>query len=164
MRKTVKKGKKRRGRGYGSGRGGHTSSRGQKGQKSRTNLNILFEGVKFKKSYYKRLPIRRGKGKFKSQKKPLIVKLAYLEVFPSGSKVDIDSLVSKGVVRKADAEKYGVKILGDGEFKKKLTIEVPISKSAAKKIEKAGGKVLVDGNKSPKIKKKKESKKAKKAK
>ena len=162
MKKTVTKGKKRLGRGYGSGKGGHTSSRGQKGQKSRTSLNILFEGVKFKKSYYKRLPLRRGKGKFKSRSKPLVVKIAYLEVFPSGSKVNVDSLIAKGIVRESDAKKYGVKVLGNGECKKKLTIEVPISKSAAKKIEKAGGKVLVDGgDKSSNKTKKKESKKAK---
>ena len=42
--------KKRLGRGYGSGVGGHTSNRGQKGQKSRTDLHILFEGLKVKKS------------------------------------------------------------------------------------------------------------------
>lgn len=56
--------KKRLGRGYGSGKGGHTSSRGQKGQKSRAKLGILFEGMKVKKSLLKRLPKARGKGKF----------------------------------------------------------------------------------------------------
>jgi len=160
MQKTVTKGKKRLGRGYGSGRGGHTSSRGQKGQKSRSNLNILFEGVKFKKSYYKRLPIRRGKGKFKSSSKPLVVKIAYLEVFPSGSKVNINSLVKRGIVKQSDAQKYGVKVLGNGECKKKLTIEVPISKSAAKKIEKAGGKVVIERGKDIKKTKSNKPKKA----
>ena len=161
MQKTITKSKKRLGRGYGSGKGGHTSSRGQKGQKSRSSLNILFEGVKFKKSYYKRLPLRRGKGKFKSQNKPLVVKIAYLEVFPSGSKVNIDSLVAKGIVKQTDAEKYGVKILGNGECKKKLTIEVPISKSAAKKIEKSGGKIVGSEPAKPKESKSKKTKTAK---
>lgn len=59
---------KRLGRGYGSGKGGHTSGRGQKGQKARGSVNILFEGVKVKKSFFKRLPLLRGKGKFKTRK------------------------------------------------------------------------------------------------
>lgn len=55
---------KRLGRGIGSGKGGHTSSRGQKGQKSRGSVHVLFEGMKMKKSLLKRLPKARGKGKF----------------------------------------------------------------------------------------------------
>jgi large subunit ribosomal protein L15 len=62
--KVVTKSKKRLGRGMGSGKGSHTSSRGQKGQKSRKDLHILFEGLKTKKSFLKRLPLLRGKGKF----------------------------------------------------------------------------------------------------
>lgn len=62
--KVVQRSKKRLGRGYGSGKGGHTSSRGQKGQGSRGKIGILFEGVKMKKSFLKRLPLARGKGKF----------------------------------------------------------------------------------------------------
>lgn len=60
---------KRLGRGYGSGKGGHTCGRGQKGQKSRTKIHILFEGVKVKKSTLKKLPLLRGKGKFLAKKK-----------------------------------------------------------------------------------------------
>lgn len=63
--KVVTKRKKILGRGIGSGKGGHTSSRGQKGQKSRGGVHILFEGMKTKKSLIKRLPLMRGKGKFK---------------------------------------------------------------------------------------------------
>lgn len=140
--KIVEKSKKRVGRGYGSGKGGHTTGRGQKGQKSRSNLGVLFEGIKVKKSFIKRLPLRRGKGKFKPKDKPLIVNLTYLNLFPAGAKVNIDSLVKNGIVDRKEAKEYGVKILGDGEIKKKLTVEVPTSKSAAKKIEKAGGKVI----------------------
>lgn len=65
--KIVSKSKKRLGRGMGSGKGSHTSSRGQKGQKSRGGLHILFEGLKTKKSFLKRLPLQRGKGKFKGR-------------------------------------------------------------------------------------------------
>lgn len=139
--KVVARRKKRRGRGYGSGKGGHTTGRGQKGQKSRTKIGILFEGVKVKKSLIKRLPLQRGKGRFKAKAKPLVVKLSYLNLLPSGTKVDITALVKFGIVKRDDAERYGVKILGDGKLTKKLTISLPISNSAAKKVEKAGGKI-----------------------
>lgn len=138
----VKRSSKRKGRGYGSGRGGHTSGRGQKGQKSRKSVGILFEGVKVKKSLLRRLPLRRGKGKFKAKDKPVIVKISLLNLLPNGSNVDVDALIKANIVEKNDAQKYGVKILGDGEVKRKLTIALPISKSALKKIEKAGGKIL----------------------
>jgi len=145
--KIVSRGKKRLGRGYGSGKGGHTVGRGQKGQKSRGSIGILFEGVKMKKSLIKRLPLRRGKGKFKAKSKPIIIKMAYLEILPSGSNVTLELLINSGIVDKKDAEMYGVKVLGDGEIKKKLTIAVPISKSAAKLIKKAGGKVASESEK-----------------
>lgn len=63
--KIKQRSQKRLGRGYGSGKGGHTSSRGQKGQKSRTKVNVLFEGIKVKKSLIKKLPFQRGRGKNK---------------------------------------------------------------------------------------------------
>lgn len=152
--KTVSKKKKRVGRGYGSGKGGHTVGRGSKGQKARSKPGLLFEGVKMKKSFIKRLPLARGKGKFKPQDKPIIVKLAYLNLLPTGSKVDIGMLVKHGIVRDADAQKYGVKILGDGDLKKKLKVYLPISKSAAKKITKAGGEVIKENEKKVKKPKK----------
>lgn len=64
-----RKSKKRVGRGYGSGKGGHTSGRGQKGQKARGKISPLFEGTKVKKSLIQRLPLQRGKGKFKPKRK-----------------------------------------------------------------------------------------------
>ena len=140
--KVVARKKKRVGRGYGSGRGGHTVGRGTKGQKARSKVGILFEGVKMKKSFIKRLPLQRGKGKFKAKDKPLVVKLSYLGPLPASSKVDTDLLAKHGIVKKEDAKKYGVKILGNGKVNKKFTILLPISNSAAQKIEKAGGKVI----------------------
>lgn len=133
--------KKRLGRGYGSGKGGHTASRGQKGQKARRHIGILFEGLKMKKSLIKRLPFRRGKDKFKAKDKPMIVNLGALALMPAGSEVSVKSLVDAGIVEKNDASKYGVKILGDGESPKNLTIMLPISKSAAEKVLAAGGKI-----------------------
>src|SRR3990172_716811 len=87
LKKVVTGRRKRLGRGYGSGKGGHTVGRGQKGQKSRRAMGILFEGVKMKKSFIKRLPLRRGKGKFGPKKKTIIVKTAYLNILPSGAKI-----------------------------------------------------------------------------
>ena len=66
--KVVGKRKKRVGRGYGSGKGGHTTGRGQKGQKARGSKHVLFEGLKVKKSMLKRVPLMRGKGKFKPKR------------------------------------------------------------------------------------------------
>ena len=140
--KIIKRGKKRLGRGYGSGKGGHTVGRGQKGQKARGKIGILFEGVKMKKSLIKRLPLRRGKGKFKAKNKPLVVNLKALNILPDLSVVDVSLLIDKGIIDRSDAKNYGVKILGDGEIKKKLIIKMPISKKAAQKIKKAGGKVV----------------------
>ncbi len=141
--KVVTKRPKRLGRGYGSGRGGHTVGRGQKGQKARGSLGILFEGMKMKKSIFKRLPLRRGKGKFKSSDKPLVVNLEVLNLLPAGTTVNLETLVNSGIVDKKDAQIFGVKILGEGVLTKRLTIAAPISNSARKKVEKAGGKVNV---------------------
>ncbi|OGM33374.1 50S ribosomal protein L15 [Candidatus Woesebacteria bacterium RIFCSPHIGHO2_01_FULL_44_21] len=141
MLKVKSKSKKRVGRGYGSGKGGHTSGRGQKGQKARTSVGILFEGVKVRKSLLNRLPFKRGKDKFKAKQKPLIVNLDALNILASGSKASIETLVKAGIVNRADAMAYGVKILGNGKLEKKLTVLLPTSKSAAVKIAKAGGKV-----------------------
>ncbi|QQS38953.1 50S ribosomal protein L15 [Candidatus Woesebacteria bacterium] len=135
---------KRLGRGYGSGRGGHTSGRGTKGQKARRKIHILFEGTKMKKSFIKRLPLRRGKGKFKSKNNPIIINVAYLEMLPTGTIVDIATLVKNSIVSEKDAVKYGVKILGNAGLTKKLSVKLPISKKAAKLIEKNGGKVELE--------------------
>jgi large subunit ribosomal protein L15 len=139
--KIITKKGKRIGRGYGSGKGGHTVGRGQKGQKARRTIGVLFEGVKVKKSLIKRLPLKRGKGKFNSRPKPLVVNLEALNILPAGTQVTMEVLISKGIVDRKSAE-FGIKILGGGTLSKKLTVSLPISESAAKKVESAGGKVI----------------------
>ncbi len=134
--KVVERRKKRLGRGYGSGKGGHTTGRGQKGQKSRTKIGVLFEGVKVKKSLLKRLPFQRGKGKNKGGKGPVIVNLEALNILPAGTKVTVETLIKAKIVDEKDAKMYGVKILGNGKLEKKLIIEVPASKSVLKLLEK----------------------------
>lgn len=142
MLKVKTRSKKRAGRGYGSGKGGHTSGRGQKGQKSRGSVGILFEGVKVRKSLLNRIPFQRGKGKFGAQIKPIVVNVDALNILKEGTKVDIDSLAKAGIVKLSDAKATGVKILGGGKLEKKLEVILPASRAARAKIEKAGGKFI----------------------
>lgn len=140
--KTTKRGKKRLGRGYGSGKGGHTVGRGAKGTKARGKVRLYFEGAAAGASLIKRLPLLRGKGKHKSfKRKSIIVNVKHLNVLPKSAVVDVKSLLKYKVVNEGEAKKYGVKILGDGELKIPLIVKLPCSSGAKKKIEAAGGKV-----------------------
>ncbi len=141
MKKVKLGSKKRVGRGYGSGRGGHTSGRGTKGQKARASVGVLFEGVKIRKSLLHRLPFVRGKDRFRPKPKPLVINLGLLNIFKDGTKVDIETLSKAGIFRLSDAKKYGVKILGGGKLERKLIVCLPVSGSAREKIEKSGGKI-----------------------
>lgn len=134
--------KKRLGRGYGSGKGGHTVGRGAKGDKARGKVPLTFAGTKIKKSWLKRLPFWRGRGRQKSIKPdPIAVNLDLLSRhFKKGEKVDLKALVGKGIIKKKEMDR-GVKILGRGKIERPLTITLPCSKKAAEKIVAAGGKV-----------------------
>jgi large subunit ribosomal protein L15 len=139
LTKIKKNSKKRVGQGHGSGKV-KTGGRGTKGQKARNKVPSYFEGGAL--PLIKRLPFTRGKGRNKSFRNvPLIVNLKHLAVFSKDQVVDLDSLIKNKIVKADDAKEYGVKILGDGEIKQSLIIKLPISKSAAQKIEKAGGRV-----------------------
>ena len=140
--KITKRSKKRLGQGHGSGKV-KTSGRGTKGQHARNTVPLHFEGGALPLT--KRLPYLRGKGRNKSFRPvPMVVNVKYLEVFPKDSVVDLDSLIKNRIVKESDAREFGVKILGDGEIKQALIIKLPISKSAASKIEKAGGRIELD--------------------
>lgn len=137
--KITKRKKKRLGLGHGSGRV-KTSGRGTKGQKARNKVPLYFEGGAL--SLIKRLPFQRGKARNKVfKRKPIGINVKYLNLLEKNTSVDIKALVSKNIVKDEDARLYGVKILGDGELKVALTVLLPVTKGAAKKIEKAGGKV-----------------------
>lgn len=145
LKKVTTKTKRRLGQGHGSGRV-KTAGRGTKGQNARSNRALTFEGGAL--PLIKRLPFRRGKGRNKLfRNKPIIVNVKFLNVFKAGSIVDLKALIGSHMVDEQEAAFYGVKILGDGEIKSALTIKLPISKKAAKKIEKAGGKVEIDSKK-----------------
>ena len=140
LSKTSKGKKKRLGQGLGSGKG-KTGGRGTKGQKSRGKIPLSqgLAGVQF----VRRLPLFRGKGRNKRvNSKPLIINLKDLESVPKNTVVDVNFLFEKRFVKKDLALVYGVKLLGDGQVKVPLQINIPTSKSAAKKIISAGGKVL----------------------
>lgn len=126
--------KKRVGRGPGSGHG-KTSSRGEKGQKSRSGFSrqIGFEGGQM--PLHRRLPKRGFTNIFK--KDYAVVNVSDLERFDNGATVDEATLRQAGLVK---GQHDGVKILGDGELSKKLTVSATkFSKSAKEIIEKAGG-------------------------
>lgn len=139
LSKITEKGKKRLGRGHGSGRG-KTAGRGTKGQKARGTISLTIAGSYL--AMVKRLPLLRGKYRNKPVKhKPLVVNVKYLNIFKAKDVIDVDNLVAHGVVRKEDAEVNRIKILGDGELKIPLTVKLPCSRGARKKIIAAGGKV-----------------------
>lgn len=136
--KIVSRPKKRVGRGHGSGKV-KTSGRGTKGQKARENIGLKFAGSSLQASWLKRLPLVRGKGKNRShQPKSFIVNLKYLNSLKPQTEVTLESLKKNKIIENGIAK---VKILGDGEITIPLIIKLPISKSAAKKIEKAEGKI-----------------------
>lgn len=138
--KITKPKKKRLGQGHGSGRG-KTAGRGTKGQGARENVGLTFSGGAL--SLVRRLPLIRGKLRNKPVgKKPFIINIKYLNIFAKDSQVDRESLIKHHLLPK-DFTGYPVKILGDGELRIPLNVKIKCSKSAAKKIEAAGGKVEV---------------------
>lgn len=132
--------KRRLGRGYGSQKGGHTSSRGQKGQKSRNKLPIWFEGGQL--PLIRRTPFIKGKSRFNSLKpKPVTITLDELNAFKANSTVDLKSISTTLKLSSQQLLNQGAKILASGQIKKALIVKVPASKTAAKAIQKAGGRV-----------------------
>jgi large subunit ribosomal protein L15 len=135
--------RRRVGRGIGSGMG-KTSSKGQKGQKSRSGVAINgYEGGQM--PLYQRLPKRGFNARVANNYAE--VSLAKIQQFIDSKKLDtkgtIDekALVEAGVVRRV---KDGVRLLGNGELKTKVTLKITgATKSAAEAVEKAGGKVEI---------------------
>lgn len=130
---------KRKGRGTGTGNG-KTAGRGHKGQNARSGGGVRpgFEGGQL--PIYRKLPKRGFTNHF--SKEYAIINLGRLdELFDDGSVVDMETLLANGILRK---ELDGLKILGEGELTKKLTVKAKVfSASAKEKIEAAGGKAEV---------------------
>lgn len=138
-RKNRKKKGKRLGRGYGSGVGGHTSTRGSKGQKSRSGHKslVFFEGGNV--PFFRRMPKFAG---FKRSKKveATAINLDIIEKnYKEGETVSLDTLKKKALIAQRTVS---VKILGDGDITKQIIVsDLPASESAKQKIQKAGGSI-----------------------
>jgi len=138
--KIISRPKKRLGRGYGSGKGGHTSSRGQKGQKSRSKVPSWFEGGQL--PLIRRTPFIKGKGRFKSIKpQPIAINLTRLNNFKKNSIVNLKSVINVLKLHPKKAEKHGLKVIASGKLEKSLIVELPCSAGATEAIKKQGGQV-----------------------
>ncbi len=127
----------RRGRGHGSGNG-KTAGKGHKGQKARSGVpRPGFEGGQM--PLYRRIPKRGFTNR--NSKEIIAINVDRLEKFSDGDVVTVAALLEKGIISNP---KDGVKVLGNGELTKKLTVQVnAFSKGAIQKIEALGGKAEV---------------------
>ena len=127
----------RKGRGPGSGNG-KTAGKGHKGQNARSGGGVRpgFEGGQL--PLYRKLP-KRGFNNAKFAKVYAIVNVEALNVFEDGAIVDLEALMAKKIIRKAGD---GLKVLGNGELTRSLTVKATVFSATAKeKIEAAGGKI-----------------------
>ena len=127
----------RRGRGHGSGNG-KTAGKGHKGQKARSGATRPgFEGGQM--PLYRRIPKRGFTNR--NTKEIVAINISALEAFENGAVVAVEDLIEAGIVKNP---RDGVKILGNGELTKSLTVKAnAFSASAAAKIEALGGKAEV---------------------
>ena len=127
----------RRGRGHGSGNG-KTAGKGHKGQKARSGgTRPGFEGGQM--PLYRRIPKRGFTNR--NTKEIVGINVSALEIFENDTVVSVETLIEAGIVKNP---RDGVKILGNGELTKKLTVQAnAFSASAAAKIESLGGKAEV---------------------
>ena len=129
----------RKGRGAGSGNG-KTAGKGHKGQNARSGGGVRpgFEGGQL--PLYRKLP-KRGFNNYRFAKKYATINVQSLNKFNDGEVVDCAALLAQGIIRNIFD---GVKVLGEGEIAKKLTVKAAVFTASAKeKIEAAGGKTEV---------------------
>ena len=129
----------RKGRGVGTGNG-KTAGRGHKGQNARSGGGVRpgFEGGQI--PMYRRIP-KHGFSNFLFKKYYAIINVEQLDKYEDGAVISLETLINDGVVRK---ELNGLKVLGNGNITKKLTVQATVfSASAKEKIEAAGGKAEV---------------------
>lgn len=127
----------RRGRGHGSGNG-KTAGKGHKGQKARSGApRPGFEGGQM--PLFRRIP-KRG-FTCRNSREIVAINVSDLDRFDDGAEVTVASMIENGLIKNP---RDGVKLLGNGEISKKLTVKVDAaSKAAIAKVEAAGGKVEV---------------------
>lgn len=138
LTKTKTSSSKRVGRGYGSGKGGHNSSRGQKGQKSRggAKIPVWFEGGQL--PLIKRLPMLRGKSRLNVVKPSAEITLSEVE----NMKADVITLEALKLEKLIEKKFKKAKIISSGKIFRKVTIKgLRISQKAKEAVEKVGGTV-----------------------
>lgn len=134
------KAKKRVGRGLGSGRGAKSGRGTTRHQKAREKIPLHFEGGQGR--LVKRFPLLRGKSKNKSVKNEMYtIYTKDLNRFAEGDIVDAKKLQEVGLVDKTSFYP-SVKVILNGKVEKKVTVKLPISQSAKKEVERAGGTVM----------------------
>lgn len=138
LQKIVEIGKKRLGRGHGSGRV-KTSGRGTKGQNARGHVRMGFEGGQLPLT--KRLPFLRGKKRNKSRvSKPILLSLESLDQFAAHAIIDKAFLIKHNVITSMTT---CVKVVGHGKLEHAYTVHIPCSAQSTTAITKAGGKVII---------------------
>ncbi len=137
LTRLVKKRGKRRGKGYASGRGGHTSGRGHKGSKARLKVKITCTGTKHKKSLWQRLPTLRGKKKRLKKKESLTVNLDKLIPFikEEGQVIDKKFLLAKGTVKATFKGEIKI-VAGRQKLPFKVVFKLPVSQTVQQLNEK----------------------------
>ena len=134
----VKK-KKRLGRGLGSGKGSKSGRGTTRHQKARESIPLHFEGGQGR--IVKKFPLLRFKGKNNSIKeKAFIVDLEMLNKLPDNSVVDKELLIKENIITNGK-ENLPIKILANGQLKKKLIVKLSVSKKVKEAVEKLGGKI-----------------------
>lgn len=138
LQKITSNPKKRVGRGYGSGKGGHTVGRGTKGQRSRKSGNApaWFEGGQL--PLIKRLPMQRGKNRFNVLVPTAAVSLSDLSNM-TAEVITLDALKLEKIIH---SRFQRAKVIANGKIERKVIVRgLPVSAGAAKQIEQAGGSI-----------------------
>ncbi|MFA5769870.1 MAG: 50S ribosomal protein L15 [Patescibacteria group bacterium] len=131
--------KKRLGRGLGSGKGSKSGRGTTRHQKARESIPLHFEGGQGR--IVKKFPLLRGKGKNNSIKeKAFVIDLESLNKLADNSTVSRETLIKENIITNGK-ENLPIKILANGQLKKKLVIQLPVSKKVKEAVEKLGGQV-----------------------
>jgi large subunit ribosomal protein L15 len=131
--------KKRLGRGLGSGKGSKSGRGTTRHQKARETVPLHFEGGQGR--IVKKFPLLRGKGKNNSiNAKAFVIDLETLNKLPENSIVSRETLIKENIITNGN-EKLPIKILANGQLKKKLNIKLPVSKKVKEAVEKLGGTI-----------------------
>lgn len=131
--------KKRLGRGLGSGKGSKSGRGTTRHQKARESVPLHFEGGQGR--IVKKFPLLRGKGKNNSIKeKAFVIDLEVLNNLKDNSIVSRETLIKENIITNGK-EKLPIKILANGQLKKKLIVKLPVSKKVKEAVEKLGGQV-----------------------